>query len=91
MIKVNIWNKNPLCIEVVLYELRTGGMKMIIGNSDKLISQISWAPNDLIEIVTLKNGKKFNHFFYKFEEMKTIEWIHKTYPTDKFYYGYFED
>lgn len=89
-INIKIWETKPLTNDDVLYQLREGGIKMVIGNK-KMTSQISWAPDNKIEIITIKNGKVFNHFFYKFEEMETINWIRRTYPTEYFYLGYFED
>ena len=89
-IKIEICGTEPLTNDDVLYQLRGGGYKMVIGNK-KMTSQISWAPDNKIEIITIKNGKEFNHFFYKFEGMETINWIRRTYPTEDFYLGYFED
>lgn len=89
-IKVEIWGTKPLTNADVLYQLREGGIKMVIGN-EKMTSQISLAPDNKIEVITIKNGKVINQFFYKFEEMETINWIRKTYPTEDFYLGYFED
>ena len=89
-INIKICGTKTLTNDDVLYQLYEGGIKMVIGNK-KMTSQISWAPDNKIEIITIKNGKMFNHFFNEFKGIETINWIRKTYPTEDFYLGYFED
>ena len=90
--KINIYNSNPIPVDKVLYELRKGGTKMVIGNS-KIITQIAWAPDNTVEVITVNRSttEVTDSFFKKFEEMKTINWIRETYPTEQFYYGYLVD
>ena len=90
--EINIYNSNPIPVEKVLYELREGGAKMIIANS-KIITQISWAPDNTVEVITVNRSttEAIDSFFKKFEEMETINWIRETYPTEQFYYGYLAD
>ena len=90
--KINIYNSNPIPVDKDLYELREGGTKMVIGNS-KIITQISWAPDNTVEVITINRSttEVTNYFFKKFEEMETINWIREAYPTEQFYYGYLVD
>ena len=90
--EISIYNSNPIPVDKVLYELREGGTKMVIGNS-KIITQISWAPDNTVEVITINRSttEVTNYFFKKFEEMETINWIRETYPTEQFYYGYLVD
>ena len=90
--EINIYNSNPIPVEKDLYELREGGTKMIIANS-KNITQIAWAPDNTVEVITVNRSttEVIDSFFKKFEEMKTINWIRETYPTEQFYYGYLVD
>ena len=90
--EINIYNSNPIPVEKVLYELREGGTKMVIANS-KNITQISWAPGNTVEVITVNRSSTeiTDSFFKKFEEMETINWIREIYPTEQFYYGYLVD
>ena len=90
--EISIYNSNPIPVEKVLYELSEGGAKMVIANS-KNITQISWAPDNNVEVITINRSttEVTDSFFKKFEEMKTINWIRETYPTEQFYYGYLVD
>ena len=69
-----------------------GTAKIIISN-DEITSQFSWAPDNKIEIVTINNktGELNNWFFKKFDEIETINWIRKTFPTEDFLFGFIDE
>ena len=89
---VNILSTTPLSTEEVLHELHRGTAKIIISN-DEITSQFSWAPDNKIEIVTINNktGELNNWFFKKFDEIETINWIRKTFPTEDFLFGFIDE
>jgi hypothetical protein len=85
--------KNPLSINEVINALTITGEKLLIGNK-KVTSQISWAPDNKIEIVTINNRDHSirNHLFCTFNGVSTINWIrNKSYKNCEFYFGYIKD
>ena len=68
-------------------------MKLLISNK-QVTSQVSWAPNNMIEIVTISNKDHSvrNNIFCAFNGVDTINWIrNKSYKNSEFYYGYLQD
>jgi len=89
----NIYGTKPLTTEEVIKSLTETFEKLVISNG-KTISQISWAPDNNIEIITvrIKNMTIQNHIFTKFNGIETINWIRqKSYKGCEFYYGYIKD
>lgn len=83
----------PLSIEEVINALTISSEKLLISN-DKVTSQISWAPNNMIEIVTINNKDHSirNNIFCTFNGVSTINWIRTdSYKNSEFYYGYLQD
>ena len=86
-------NPTALSIDEVINALTNTGEKLLIGTK-KVTSQISWAPDNKIEIITVSNKDHSirNNIFCAFDGKSTIDWIrNKTYKNCNFYYGYFQD
>lgn len=89
----NIYGTKPLTTEEVIKSLTETFEKLVISNG-KTITQVSWAPNNDIEIITvrIKDMTIQNHVFTKFNGIETINWIRqKSYKNCEFYYGYIKD
>lgn len=92
IVYTNGWG-NTLTDDEVLDALGYTGEKLLISNG-KTMSQVSWAPDNMIEIVTidLNNMEIQNHFFDKFEGIETIKKIKiNSYKDSQFVYGYLQD
>ena len=92
IVLTNGWG-NPLTNNEVLDALGYTGEKLLISNG-KTMSQVAWAPDNMIEIVTidLNNMKVINNIFDKFEGMETIKKIKiDSYKDKNFFYGYLQD
>ena len=83
----------PLSIDEVINALTVTAEKLLISNG-RVTSQISWAPDNKIEIVTISNKDHSirNNIFCTFYGVSTINWIrNKSYKNSNFFYGYLED
>lgn len=83
----------PLSIEEVINALTVTSEKLLISNK-QVTSQVSWAPNNMIEIITISNKDHSirNNIFCAFNGVDTINWIrNKSYKNSEFYYGYLQD
>lgn len=92
IVYTNGWG-NTLTDDEVFDTLGYTGEKLLISNG-KTMSQVSWAPDNMIEIVTidLNNMEIKNHFFDKFEGIETIKKIKiNSYKDSQFVYGYLQD
>jgi hypothetical protein len=87
-----IWDNTVLDTETVIHELQCDGTKMLISN-DKITTQVSWAPDNRVEFITISNktNEVRNQFFMEFKGMETINYIKKSFPSGVFRYGYLED
>ncbi len=87
-----IWDNTVLDTETVIRELQCDGTKMLISN-DKITTQVSWAPDNRVEFITISNktNEVRNQFFMEFKGMETINYIKKSFSTGVFRYGYLED
>ena len=86
----NIYGTKPLTTEEVIKSLTETFEKLVISNG-KTITQVSWAPDNDIEIITvrIKDMTIQNHIFTKFNGIETINWIRqKSYKGCNFYKGY---
>jgi len=93
--KIIYTQSNPIALSIdeVINALSITGEKLLIGNK-KVTSQVSWAPDNKIEIITINNKDHSirNNIFCSFNGKSTIDWIrNKSYKNCNFYYGYFED
>lgn len=89
----DIYGSKPLTDEEVIKVLSGTGEKLVISNG-KTITQVSWSPDNDIEILTvrIKDMTIQNYFFTKFNGIETINWIRqKSYKGCNFYYGYLKD
>ena len=83
----------PLTVEEVIDALVITGEKILISNGN-VTTQISWASNGMLELITIKNDSKrvWNHIFMQFNGIDTIKFIRiETYKYCDFYYGYFKE
>ena len=72
--KYNIVKENSITLTEVFANLKHGGLKLLYFNrKENNVSEVSWFPDNKIEIITIENDKEVAHYFAPFPFDSLIE------------------
>ena len=72
--KYNIVKENSITLTEVFANLKYGGLKLLYFNrKENNVSEVSWFPDNKIEIITIENDKEAAHYFAPFSFDSIIE------------------
>lgn len=72
--KYQIIKENSITLKEVFDNLKHGGLKLLYFNrKENNVSEVSWFPDNKIEIITIENDKEVEHYFVTFPFDSLIE------------------
>lgn len=94
--KYQIIKENPITLKEVFENLKNGGLKLLYFNrKENNVSEVSWFPDNKIEIITIENDKEVAHYFASFPFNSLVEMTccgNKSFSNaEGWYIGYIKD